>query len=108
MSENAAGIPDDPDRRQDSPATEADSEPIAAHGDDLADGTTHGVEPGGTERDASPNTRSVGDRVGTGVGGATSGAPSHPGYEVDPVVPPGRRSSPSSDADDSAGDAPGG
>lgn len=106
MSENAAEIPDDLVRRQDSPAAEPDSEPIAAHGEDLSDGNTHGVAPGGTERDASPSTRSVGDRVGTGVGGATSGAPSHPGYEIDPVVPPGRRSSPSTDPDDQADDAP--
>lgn len=97
MSENAAEIPDDQIRRQDSPAAEPDSEPIAAFGDDLADGTTHGIAPGGTERDRTPNTREVGDQPGAGIGGATEGEPSHPGYEIDPVVPPGRRSSPQGD-----------
>jgi hypothetical protein len=87
MSENAP-------ERQDSPATDPDAEPIAAHGDDLADGTTHGVGPGGTERDQNPNTRSADDLPEVGLGGATSGAPHHEGYEIDPVVPPGRRQSP--------------
>jgi hypothetical protein len=93
MSEN------DDQARQDSPATEPDAEPIAAHGDDLADGTTHGVGPGGTERDQNPNTRSGDDLPEVGIGGATSGEPHHEGYEIDPVVPPGRRSSPQADGD---------
>lgn len=93
MSENAAN-------RQDSPANDPDAEPIAAHGDDLADGTTAGVEPGGTERDLNPNTRSADDLPEVGIGGATGGAPHHEGYEIDPVVPPGRRQSPQGDADD--------
>ncbi len=96
MSENAAEIPDDLVSRQDSPATEPDSEPIAAHGDDLADGTTRGVGPGGTERDQHPAT-SGSQAPAVGLGGATEGSASHPGYEVDPVVPPGRRSAPQDD-----------
>jgi len=94
MSENSAEIPDELVRRQDSPAVEPDSQPIAAFGDDLADGTTHGVGPGGTERNQSPNTREPDDLPEVGIGGATSGAPHHPGYEIDPVVPPGARTSP--------------
>jgi hypothetical protein len=101
MSENAAEIPDDLVARQDSPATDADSEPIAAHGDDLADGTTRGVGPDGTERDQQPNTAGA-DAPAVGLGGATEGDASHPGYEVDPVVPPGRRSSPQGEDDDTA------
>jgi hypothetical protein len=98
MSENAAEIPDDLVARQDSPAAEPDSDPIAAHGDDLADGTTRGVGPGGTERDQQPNTSST-DAPAVGLGGATEGAAQHPGYEIDPVVPPGHRSSPQGDDD---------
>ena len=94
MSENAAGTPDDAARRQDSPATDPDSQPIAAFGDDLADGTTRGVGPGGTERNQDPNTASGSDLPEVGIGGATGGAPAHEGYEIDPVVPPGRRQSP--------------
>lgn len=81
-------------------AADPDSAPIAAHGDDLADGTTHGVEPGGTERDQHPNTRSGDDLPEVGIGGATAGEPQHEGYEIDPVVPPGRRSSPQGEDSD--------
>jgi hypothetical protein len=103
MSENAAEIPDELLRRQDSPAVEPDSEPIVAHGDDLADGTTHGVGPGGTERDQSPYSRDAGDLPEVGIGGATSGTPHHPGYEIDPAVPPGARTSPSPEGGDEQG-----
>ena len=96
MTENAADGPDDA-ARQDSPANEPDSQPIAAFGDDLADGTTRGVGPGGTERNQNPNTASGEDLPEVGIGGATEGAPAHEGYEIDPVVPPGRRSSPADD-----------
>jgi hypothetical protein len=97
MSENSAEIPDDLVRRQDSPAVEPDSGPIIASGDDLADG---GVGADGREHNYSPNTHDADQLPEVGIGGATSGAPHHPGYELDSVVTPGARSAPRADADD--------
>lgn len=72
------------------------AEPIAARGSDLSDATTHGVEPGGTERRGPATGERAGADAATGIGGATSGEPAH---DHDPAVPPGRRVDPRAETD---------
>ncbi|NHC13477.1 hypothetical protein [Motilibacter deserti] len=60
---------------------------IDAQGDDLASANTHGVPPGGTEKQGmAPGERPGQGAPSVGIGGATSGDPiKHP---HDPVLPP--------------------
>jgi hypothetical protein len=68
--------------------------PIAAHGSDLSQGTTHGVQPDESERqgpapgEAPYDPSDPGAPAMSGIGGAVEGDPVQ--HETDPAVPPGR------------------